>query len=466
MNKTLTLLFLLILTRFSFCQQFFSPNPAVSVSQEQIDAFLTEFPEIQAKASAYNLSKPVFQTILIVQSNAGYFIADRRFNYGRVIPNKRLKKFPAFADARNGVIACNQRSSGLEAVAISLHFLRSNDKKALPDAKWLTLVFGPGGDLSSLAKEADVVYEKLTKKSFQQLGLAFGVMHQPKPTDEIAATLFKKEHSAIEEPSIAPLSSEPTHPQETKTATTKYVDAAPNMAKPENTPVIEAPKQNIPIAEQDAKMTNHDEDDDSEKYSTKAQSKKIAPIEHISEQDKKTQREANVIETAEMMTTTDKWEGGGDISGTYNFYGFEDCNYKIGADEIFNSKTGHNSKNITIAGSNMLAEQINTPYVITKVNENYSLNHTNILRVTKIENGTKNITKVECTGEINMQDKNYVLSEKRVYTNTVADLKHLNMIVTYEMIPLPKNKISLRLISTDPPTPMPLAPCSIIMVKQ
>ncbi len=115
----------------------------------------------------------------------------------------------------------------------------------------------------------------------------------------------------------------------------------------------------------------------------------------------------------------------------------------------------------------MLAEQLNTPYVITKVNENYALKHTNILKVTKIETGTKNITKVEGTGEIKMQDKKYVLIEKRVYTNSVADLKHLNMLVTYEITPLPNNKISLRLISTEPPTPMTQDPdCSIIMVKQ
>ncbi|MBK9012909.1 MAG: hypothetical protein IPM82_01855 [Saprospiraceae bacterium] len=442
-----------------FSQQFFSPNPAVSVTQEQINAFLTEFPEIETKASFYNLSKPVFQTILIVQSNAGYSIADRRFNYGRVIPNGRLKDFPAFADTRNGVVACNQRSSGLEAVALSLHFLRSNEKKALPDAKWLTLVFGPGGDLSSLAKEADVIYEKLTKKSFQDLGLGFGVMSQPKPTDEIAATLSKNEHSAIEEPKTAPLVSEPSHSHETNIAPIKSVIDLPNIAKPENAPVIEEHKQNIPIAIQVAKMP----DDDSGNYSTKT----ISSSEHNAESAEDAQPVYNIVETTEKETNTDKKEEGSDISGTYNFYRFENCNHQIGADELFNSKTGHNSKNVTIAGSNMLAEQLNTPYEITKVNENYALKHTNILKVTKIETGTKNITKVEGAGEIKLQDNKYVLSEKRVYTNSVADLKHLNMLVTYEITPLPNNKISLRLISTEPPTPMTQDPdCSIIMVKQ
>ncbi|MCF8245900.1 MAG: hypothetical protein K9J37_01765 [Saprospiraceae bacterium] len=465
MNRTLTLLVFLFLSDFCFCQHFFCPNPSVSVTEERINVFLTEFPEIEAKVSLYNLSKPVFQTILIVQSNAGYSIADRRFNYGRVIPNERLKNFSAFAASRNGVVACSQRSSGLEAVALSLHFLRSNKKKALSDAKWLTLVFGPDGDLSSLAKEADMIYSIINKKNFKDLGLGFGVMSNDIPTDEFAASLPQKENSAIEEPNMTPVNVKPSHPNEPMTTLIRSELGTTNKAKHENVPIIKQPKQNTPIVEQAAIMHNKA---DIISDSAETENAKIFASENILKNAEKTKLEPEPeAVTAEKGTATGDKTERRDISGTYSFYGFENCNYQKSANEIFNSKTGHNSKKITIAGSNMFAEQINTPYEITKVNDHFHLKHTNILKVTRVDNGTINVTKVEGAGDIKIQDNKYVLFENRVYTNSVADLKHLNELVAFELIPLPNNRILLRPISTDMPKPIPQdSNCSLIMEKQ
>ena len=216
MKKYLTLLICLFPVISAFCQQYFNPNPSTAtVTADQTNSFLAQIPEVDIKVKFYNLSKPVVQTILIVQSKAGNSIADRKFNYGWVLPNERLKSFPAFSNTRYGYIACDTRSSGIEAVALSLHFLRADEKNSLTDAKWLTIVFGGSGDLSSISKEADVIYKTLTNKSFHDLGLDFGatVTLEAKKAEmaEIKPPMAEKIITPLKE-SKAPETSNPSTP--------------------------------------------------------------------------------------------------------------------------------------------------------------------------------------------------------------------------------------------------------------
>ena len=155
-------------------QQFFDPNPNVDIQHERIYTFLSQLPEISKKANYYGLSEPVMSTILVLQSNNGSSVIDGMYNYARILPNRRITRFEAFSETHGDFVACIKRSRGIEALALALNFLRSDGKNPLSDAEWLTMVFGPGGDLEELAGEADGVYTKLTGMGFSDLGLGFG----------------------------------------------------------------------------------------------------------------------------------------------------------------------------------------------------------------------------------------------------------------------------------------------------
>ncbi|MGB4958174.1 MAG: hypothetical protein WBO36_01800, partial [Saprospiraceae bacterium] len=135
----------------AFSQSYFSPNPAPVFEQHKMDAFIKATPEITLKAEYYNVSKAVLETILVLQSNSGSIISDGSYNYSRVLPNAGLNSFSAFSNSKNGFILCSTRSRGVEATALSMSILRNAGKTSMTEAQWLTLVFGPGGDLDKLA---------------------------------------------------------------------------------------------------------------------------------------------------------------------------------------------------------------------------------------------------------------------------------------------------------------------------
>jgi hypothetical protein len=60
---------------------------------------------------------------------------------------------------------------GVEATALSLSLLRNDGKNPLTDIQWITLVFGPEGDLNCLFQQADEIYTLRTGTSFAKLGI-------------------------------------------------------------------------------------------------------------------------------------------------------------------------------------------------------------------------------------------------------------------------------------------------------
>lgn len=172
-NIILPLILSMGIMESSISQRFFSPNTKITINQQKSDAFIKATPEISLKADYYNISKPVLETVLILQSNSGTSTSDGRYNYGGVKVHPELTAYPAFSKSKNGFVLCTTRSRGVEATALSLSLLRNDDKNSLSDNQWLSLVFGPNGDLSSLAHQADEIYTLRTGKSFFQLGIQF-----------------------------------------------------------------------------------------------------------------------------------------------------------------------------------------------------------------------------------------------------------------------------------------------------
>ena len=183
--KLLTIFFYLFFNQVSINgQKYFSPNPKVVINQKKMNAFIASTPEIPLKAQYYNISKPVLETVLLLQSNCGTSTSDGTFNYGRVLIHPELTSYPAFSKSKNGFILCSNRSRGVEATALSLSLLRNDDKNPLTDVQWITLIFGTNGDLNSLFQQADEVYTLITGTSFVKLGINLEKKLSPLKSDE------------------------------------------------------------------------------------------------------------------------------------------------------------------------------------------------------------------------------------------------------------------------------------------
>ncbi|MBK8854948.1 MAG: hypothetical protein IPN10_12810 [Saprospiraceae bacterium] len=169
----ISLCFLMILVTFLplQSQKYFSPNPKPVVNQEEISFFLARIPEISLKADFYNISRPVLETVLVLQSNAGSHISDGYYNYGRILTKPELSSYQAFSKTKNGFILCSTRSRGVEATALSLSILRNKDKQQITDTEWIKLIFDEGGDLEVLKKEAEIIYKAISGNSFKDIGV-------------------------------------------------------------------------------------------------------------------------------------------------------------------------------------------------------------------------------------------------------------------------------------------------------
>lgn len=170
------------------CQKYFNPNPSPNFDKEKTLTFLKTIPEIKLKADYYNISKPILETVLSLQSNAGTNISDATFNYGRILPTTDLTKYPAFSKTKNDFIFCSTRSRGVEATALSLSLLRNKEKETLSEGQWVELLFGEGGELQGLINEANQIYASISGKSFEDIGINFNSKGLDSPTEESELT--------------------------------------------------------------------------------------------------------------------------------------------------------------------------------------------------------------------------------------------------------------------------------------
>jgi hypothetical protein len=198
MTKQLLTLLLLALCLQVNAQELFRPSGMTASSAAHKKFMLSKKTEATKRATTWKVPVFMVQLIASVQSGAG---TESGFNYGQVLPHPGLTKYSKFSAVGNdGLLTCIKKSRGVEAIALALNAIKSNNKNTLKTSRdYMEIIFGAGGDLESMAKEAEKAYTVYTKKTIKlYVEKPAEVVTAPKPEPTVSISETKLEMGKTE----------------------------------------------------------------------------------------------------------------------------------------------------------------------------------------------------------------------------------------------------------------------------
>jgi hypothetical protein len=166
MKKYFTFIAIFVFSLQLSAQNHFLPTNALASDSAHKSFMEDQKAEAQKRANLWKVPPLTVQIIASVQSGAG---TQNGFNYGAVLPFSEITKYSKYAQTdRDGLVYCEKRSRGIEAIAVALKTMASYSSTALnSNEDYLHFVFGEKGELSSMALEAEKAYSAYTGKNIR-----------------------------------------------------------------------------------------------------------------------------------------------------------------------------------------------------------------------------------------------------------------------------------------------------------
>lgn len=197
MKKQLLYLFILTLSLQANAQELFRPSGMTGSSSAHKKFMLSKKTEATKRATTWKVPVFVVQLIASVQSGAG---TASGYNFGQVLPHPGITKYSKFAAVDNdGLLTCVKTSRGIEAIALALNIIKYNNNNTFKTSKeYMEAIFGPGGDLESMAKEAEKAYNVYTAKTISLYVEPAEVVTAPSPEPTVSISETKVEIEQVE----------------------------------------------------------------------------------------------------------------------------------------------------------------------------------------------------------------------------------------------------------------------------
>jgi Outer membrane protein beta-barrel domain len=222
MKKQAFLLLFITLSIPLLANNIFRPSGKTTTPEAHLNFMTQHRSEAVRRAAIWKVSALAIQVIASVQSGAG---AKPGFNFGNVVANKAIIRFDKFSEAgTDGLLLCAKPSRGMEAIALGLAILKNNNpawgetgtNAIATDEDYLQLVFGKGGDLHSMATEAEKAYAVYQKSNINLTTKPTDVLtNTPAPIDApekvVSATIMITPDQAEEAITTTEISAEINH---------------------------------------------------------------------------------------------------------------------------------------------------------------------------------------------------------------------------------------------------------------